>query len=147
MQLGKLIITVLPGAISLFCSVPSSAFKDDRGIIEKAAKVQTFRGIYYQSFEVSHFTPCGQNDLFNESWWVMLPDDVSKRLLKMNNPRKTLWGQYFYFEIEGATSNKSDTKYGHLGRYSRQLDIISVTKAEIATEGMIEKCTGSAGNE
>ena len=79
-----------------------------------------FSGSYSYGFEVSKFVPKGSNDM----WW-----------LSGSVPCLAI-GQPMYLELQGALSSKG--RYGHLGAYSRELQVNSVSVCQVskANEGI-----------
>ena len=73
-----------------------------------------YSGHFEFDFEKQVFRPCGQR----EEWWAWgMPADLQKS-----------WGQRTFVTVEGELSGRG--KYGHMGRYPRQLRVTSVLAEE-----------------
>lgn len=73
-----------------------------------------YSGHFEFDFEKQVFRPCGQR----EEWWAWgMPADLQKS-----------WGQRTFVTVEGELSGRG--RYGHMGRYPRQLRVTAVLAEE-----------------
>ncbi len=73
-----------------------------------------YSGVFEFDFEKQVFRPCGQR----EEWWAWgMPADLQKS-----------WGQRTFVTVEGELSGRG--KYGHMGRYPRQIRVTAVLAEE-----------------
>ncbi len=73
-----------------------------------------YSGHFEFDFEKQVFRPCGQR----EEWWAWgMPADLQKS-----------WGQRTFVTVEGELSGRG--KYGHMGRYPRQIRVTAVLAEE-----------------
>jgi hypothetical protein len=73
-----------------------------------------YSGHFEFDFEKQVFRPCGQR----EEWWAWgMPADLQKS-----------WGQRTFVVVEGELSGRG--RYGHMGRYPRQLRVTAVLAEE-----------------
>jgi hypothetical protein len=79
-------------------------------------QTEEFRGTYVVGDERNVFEPCGAHG----SWWVRFSDDAY-RTMKEN--KITGWG-HWPMRVRGTLSPEG--RYGHLGMYSRQLNVVQV---------------------
>jgi hypothetical protein len=78
-----------------------------------------YLGYYTYGYEVSSFVPVGSR----ETWWLSGVTPCQEELLR--EQRQSAAGLHanptIYVEVRGALTSKG--KYGHLGNYSRELEV------------------------
>jgi hypothetical protein len=76
-------------------------------------------GYYTYGYEVSNFVPVGTR----ETWWLSgvapCPDELLRQ--ERNSVQGSHANPTIYVEVRGALTSQG--KYGHLGNYSRELQV------------------------
>jgi hypothetical protein len=109
--------------LALLITSVACLFAGCASVSEPQTQVGTFRGYYTKSFEVSTFAPCGIRQL----WWVTGRVDS---LISALTSAEGFVGGTIYTEFTGELSRPG--RYGHLGAYSREVVVRSVTVARQA---------------
>lgn len=98
-----------------------------------------YRGRYVVGFETSWFTPCGTD----ERWWIPRDLDEVTRFIAQSPSQGSPpgWDNARLFlkarAIPSATGN-----FGHLGKYSRELEVLEVLEVR---EFRISDCESATG--
>mgnify|MGYP001340650446 CR=1 FL=1 len=82
-----------------------------------------YAGYYKHGFEVSEFVPAGST----EKWWL----NGSIPCLPVNRQNAEL--PVVYLEVQGVLSQKG--RHGHLGAYTRELQVSSVAVCKVVGPG------------
>lgn len=103
------------------------------------AQVPTFRGLYYQYFEISSFVPCGEGEPgYGEGYWIdwsgVGNSSFFERYKELQSQHPELGGpssSYVYVVFAGRLSESGH--FGHLGGYDKEIAVtrvIEMTRAD-----------------
>ena len=113
---------VLLAAAASGCDLVGDIFSEEK----------VYRGRVAFGFEASDFSPCGSDAL----WWITGSDETYTELYDSYRALGVDWYQHAYAEVRGSRSGKGE--YGHLGIYSRELEVEEVLEVRLLDEGECE---------
>lgn len=87
-----------------------------------------FRGLYSWGFEVSAFQPCGTE----AQWWVVGGDSIVERYTRLVQQSYSP----VYVSLRGRAGPEGT--FGHLGAYTRELEVDRVVEMRAARPGECE---------
>lgn len=110
-----------------------------------AAGAEEHSGVYYSSFEVSAFEPCGSP----ERWWLETTGEagpafwkkvraVERAPAKGGDPHDVA---FLYMTVDADVSEKGS--HGHLGAYQRRITVRAASEIRRASDEEIERCADS----